>query len=233
MATIKPEINKVIEVSNELIVSVEEVGKWINLAQSAITMQYDLIKDLIVTATEIIENYTWISLRRKKIEAYYDLEDLFYSFCNGNEKLLLNRSPIIQITDIEKIEYLANNIWNEFDRGIPTIDGLYENTTEKIEKRDWATIYFDESVPYETRDNAYKVRVTYSIGYLPTETDTAAKIPTMFKTAIKKIVAFHYTNRGDCSSECNLNGYPVPCDVKGMLSQMSVSKTVIGGCYGC
>jgi len=231
MIQIKPNNNIITSISNALIVSVEDMGKWLNLAPSAITMQQDMLSELIVMATELVENYTWVNLRRKTIEAYYLLDcDCFCGLCNGFVELILNRSPLLSTDDITKIEYLSNNGWVEFDRGTMTISGLYENTTENIDIRNWGSIYFREPIEYQDRLNAYKVRVTYNSGFDPVDT-TAAKIPTLYKMAIKKIAAFHYTNRGDCASECSISGVPVPCDVKGMLAQKAISKTVMGGEY--
>lgn len=226
---IAPNITKQIIVSDTLIVSVAELGLWLNLSSSAITAHTDLITSLIVTATEVIEDYTWLSLRRKTFEAYYDLqESTFFSVLNHNEKLSLERSPIIDIADITKIEYLANDIWNVFDRGTMSIDGLYEKTSERIIQRDWASVYFIEQVPFEERINAYKIRITFLAGWDAAETETAFKIPEKLKTAIKMIAAFHHTNRGDCESKCSLNSYPVPCAAKGMIDQIAISNTVLG-----
>jgi hypothetical protein len=232
MYAISPNITKLTTVSQELIVSVNEIGTWKNLSPSAIIMHNDMLEELITTTTEIIEDYTWLSLRQKTFEAYYDLQScLFTQFIRGNLKLGLERSPILSTDNITKIEYLANDVWNEFDRGTMTIDGLYENVTEKLEQRQWASIRFRENVPFECRCNAYKIRVTFISGYSPTETDPALQIPSRLKTAIKKIVAFHYTYRGDCQSDCNLGGYPIPCDTKGVIDAISVKNSMLGGDY--
>ena len=229
---IEPNRNEIVEISQELIVSAHDIGHWLNLSPSSILANDDLITSLILTATEIVEKYIWVSLRRKTIEAYYYLNDYYFSMvCTGNEKLLLNRSPIINISDIEKIEYLANDIWNEFDRGLLASDGLYKNVTERIEKRGFASIYFIEPVTFESRENAYKIRVTYKIGYDPIEIGPAYKLPALYKNAIMTIVAFHFTNRGDCESECSLNGFPVPCAIKGQLDLVSLRNTIFGGSY--
>lgn len=217
-----PEINKIIEISNELIVSVNDCGIWINLSPSAITMQNDLIESLIKSTVEILEDYTWLSLRRTKFEAYYDIN------YESDSKLLIQRAPVIDITDIEKIEYLNNDQWVEFDRGAMTIDGLYDNTSERVELRQWASIYFKENINYQNRVNANNIKVTFTVGYDPLETDTTKKIPERIKTAIKEIVAFHYTNRGDCDSACNINGYAVPCLAKGLIDSISISKSIAG-----
>lgn len=232
MYAISPNITKMTEVSQELIVSAQEVGTWINLSPSAIVMQNDLLEGLIKTTTEIIEDYSWLSLRQKTFEAYYNLPSvLFYQFACGDLKLSLERSPILSLDNITKIEYLANDIWNEFDRGTMTIDGLYENVTERLEQRQWASIMFKESVPIEERCNAYKIRVTFTVGYDPIETNPVFKIPERIKLAIKQIVNFHYTYRGDCQSECDINGYPIPCQTKGIIDAISVKNSIVGTEY--
>lgn len=232
MYNISPNITKKIDVDETLIVSVEEIGKWLNLSPSVIIMQTDMLENLIKTTTEMIENYSWITLRQTEYEAYYDLQSIsFFNFLSGKLKLSLERSPIIDITDITKIEYLESNTWNEFNRGVMTINGLYENTTERQERLQWASVYFKESIPFQQRFNAYKVRITFTSGYDPLETDSTKKIPESIKTAIKMIVASMYTNRGDCDSSCNMNGYPVPCAAKSIIDLISPANAIIGGSY--
>lgn len=230
--SVSPNITKLIDVSQELIVSVEECGKWLNLSSSSILKNNDILESLIKSTTEIIEDYTWLSLRQKTFEAYYDLGNyLFTDFVNGNLKLNLERSPILELENITKIEYLDNDQWVEFDRGAMTIEGLYDNVTEKLEQRKWASIKFRENVPFQGRCNAYKIRNTFISGYDPVETDVSKKVPEVIKLAIKEIVAFHYTQRGDCATECTLDGFPVPCLTKGMLDQISIKGSVIGTTY--
>lgn len=227
-----PNITKLIDISPQLIISTNECGQWLNLSPSAILLEQVKIEQLIKMVTEIIEDYTWLSLRRKTYEAYFDLgENYFYDFINNNLQLELQRAPILRLTDITKIEYLQNDIWNELDRGTMTIDGLYENTTEKSIQRQWARVRFREKINYQERCNAYKIRITFVTGFDPVETEIAYKIPERLKFAIKDIVAYHYTNRGDCGNECSINGFGVPCTVKSMLDQISLSNTVLGTYY--
>lgn len=229
MYAISPERTIITNISSELIVSAEECGNWLNLSPSAIIKQTDLLEGLIKSVTEIVENYTWLSLRQTTFEALFDLQD---SIIINGLKLSLQRAPILELANITKIEYLNNsNTWTEFDRGTMTIEGLYENVTEKQEMRQWASIKFIEDVPFQDRCNAYKIRVTFIAGYDPIETEISLKIPETIKTAIKQIVAFYYTYRGDCASECSLDGNPVPCTAKGMLDQISIKNTIIGGSY--
>lgn len=218
---LEPKITKLITVNNELIVSVDDCGRWLNMSPAAIIAQADILESLIITATDVIESYSWLSLRQKTFEAYYE--------CLYNDTLLLNRSPVMSIGDIE---YLYNDNWVLLDKGVMTIDGLYENVTEKTERINYASIYLRNSINIEDRKNAYKIRVTYDSGYDINAVDEALKIPEKIKTAIKMIVAFYFVNRGDCESDCNLGGFKVPCAAKSIIDQFSISNIEIGGCHG-
>lgn len=74
MYSISPNITEKISIDETLIVTAEEAGKWLGLSPSAITMQTDMLESLIKTTTEMVENYSWITLRQTEYEAYYDLQ---------------------------------------------------------------------------------------------------------------------------------------------------------------
>lgn len=231
MNALSPLITEKTSIATDLIVSVNEMGLWLNLSASLITKYTTLITGLIKTAVENIEKYTWLSLRLTRYLAYYELPS-YHSFFEGNLKLTLERTPILELDDITKIEYLdSNDVWVEFSRGSEDATGLFKNVTEKLEQRQWTSIYFKEAIPFQDRVNAYKIRITFNAGWDVSETEEHLKIPETLKTAIKKIVAFHYINRGDCSSECDLNGWPIPCEVKGIIDLFSIANTVLGGVY--
>lgn len=231
---ISPNITRKTAIDETPIITPEEVGAWLNLSPSMVTMNTDLITQLIDTAVEIVEQYSWLNLRRTTYVAEFVMPyNYFYSFINGEYKLSLERSPIIDLADITSIEYLdTDGTYKTFDRGALTSEGLYDNTTEKKEQRGWASIYFREPVPFdEFRINAYKIRVTFISGFT-INTDITTDIPKALKTALLMIIASDYTNRGDCSDcNCDLNGYPVPCGAKSKIDLYSVSKTVLGGSY--
>lgn len=238
MNAISPNITKPIDIVTTPLITPEKAGKWLNLSAGMIILNKTILEDLIKTVTEVVSDYSWLNLRRTTYEAFYDLSSsLFSSFLGGSIKLSLERSPIIALADITKIEYLdTDGTWTEFDKGSVTISGLYENVTEKIEQRDWASVYFRESVPFdETRYNAYKIKITFISGYtIPTEpvTTPLTDLPSRLETAMLNIIAAYYTNRGDCSDcGCDLNGFPVPCDAKSMIDQLSIANTIVGGAY--
>lgn len=227
--TIQPLYIEKTEIEDNPIISDDEMGVWLNLSASAIRVHSELLIELIKSATELIEAYTWLTLRQTTYEAFFDIEnsDLFF---NGDLGLVLERSPILDLDNITKIEYLnSSGTWTEFDRGSKTISGLYENTTEIKTKNIWSTIYFIVNPDFDTRDFAYKVKVTFSAGWDKDADDESLKIPRSLKTALKMIVAYMYTNRGDCDSPCSINGTPVPCGAKMLLDKYSLALTALGG----
>ena len=232
MNGISPQITEKINIVETPIITPAEVGAWLNLSAGMVLKNTAMITDLIKTTTEVVENYSWLALRRTTYEAFFDLGySYFYSFIEGNFKLNLERAPILTLTDITKIEYLnENGVYVEFLKGTLTSEGLYENVTESKELRKWASIYFRESVPFDnTRINAYKIKVTFIAGYT-LDTSVLTDVPSAIKTAMLMIIASYYTNRGDCSDcGCDLNGYPVPCAAKGMIDQIAISQTVFAG----
>ena len=226
---ISPSYIEKTSIEDELIISVSDMGTWLNLSSSAITAHTDLLTELIKSATELTEAYTWLSIRETVYEAYFDIDD-WSSFLCGDLGLSLERSPILDLDNITKIEYLnSSGTWTEFDRGIKTIDGLYEYTTEIKTRNKWAVIYFISDPNYDTRDYAYKIRVTFSAGWNLEASDEALIIPRSLKVAIKMIVAYMYTNRGDCDSPCDINGIPVPCGAKMILDKYRLGLTQLGG----
>ena len=47
--------------------------------------------------------------------------------------MLIDKAPILDTDDITKIEFLNNNnVWEEYNKGTKTEDGLNENVTERL-----------------------------------------------------------------------------------------------------
>lgn len=231
MYTIDPVITQKIDIDETAILTPAEVGLWLNLPAGIITKNTTLIEDLIKTVTNVVSDYTWLRLQRTTFEAEFLLDYNYWGwFWTSNLALMLKRSPILVLADITKIEYLdeTTGTYLEFDRGVMTSAGLYENVTERKEQRGWASIYLDESIPYDsTRYNAYKIRVTFTAGFT-IDVDPVTDIPPALKTAMLQIIASYYTNRGDCDDRsCSLKGFPVPCSAKGILDQYSIARTVL------
>jgi hypothetical protein len=226
--TISPSYIEKTTIDDTLIISVSEMGAWLNLSASAIIAHTDLLTELINDAVELIEGYSWLSIRKTVYEAFFELDNWEFT---GDLGLSLERSPILDLDNITKIEYLnSSGTWTEFDRGTKTIDGLYDNTTEIKIRNKWAELYFKSDPDYDDRDKAYKVRVTFTAGWDTEATDEHLKIPRSLKTAIKMIAAYAYVNRGDCGdSKCEMNGVSVPCGAKTRVDRFSLSLTQLGG----
>ena len=240
MIKVSPNITLPISVVEAPILTPAEVGAWLNLPAGIITKNTALINGLILTTTQVVEKYTWLTLQRTTFEAFFDLSQTFFdSFIDGNLKLSLERSPILALADITKIEYLnSSGVYVEFDKGSLLSEGIYENVTEAKEQRQWASIYFKESVPFDDAEiNAYKIKVTFVSGFTTPGTPTPVAniitdVPQALKTAMLIIIASYYTNRGDCSDKgCSLNGYPVPCPAKSMIDQFGIASTILGSTY--
>lgn len=229
--SISPLTYKKILVDTDPIIPASEIANWLNLSASIAIANESLIDDITNGVTDVLEKHLWLCLKRTTFEAYYILDyNYFCSFFNGDLKLSIERAPIISLDDITKIEYLNDSdTWTEFDRGAEDIDGLYENTTEKFEQRQWASIYFIDAIPFQERYNAYKIRITFISGF--DSTDPVYFLPPGLKLAIKKMIAYNYTHRGDCGGACDINGMPVDCLVKGIIDYYSIARTVLGGSY--
>jgi hypothetical protein len=228
---IVPEITKIIEKDNRMLLTVSECVSWMLLSPSYETYHKTIIEDLIKMAQEITEKYTWLSLTPTIFEAYYDLKQAdFYSYFQGNQKLFIQRAPMFDEHDVIKIEYLNDNsIWTEFTAEFPeTAPGLYTNLSVKKEQRGWYSIYFVEAIQFNFRINAYKMRITFNAGY---DNDMPGReLPFAIKDCLKKIVAFNYTNRGDQISEVEtIGGIPIPPLVKATLDYYGIPGSVLGG----
>lgn len=152
-----------------LIVSVAEAVAWNNQTPTVATFQQALYSDLIKTARDIVEKYCWLDLTQSTYEAYFELQNIgFMSLFGSQIKLLLPRAPILQLSNILKVEYLDDTThqWTVFNPGAALgADGLYENETQRQEQRQWASIFFKNPPQFSVEVNAYKIRVTFTAGY--------------------------------------------------------------------
>jgi len=166
---IEPEIvNPIAKDKSTLVVSVADAVQWNNQTTGVAAFQASFYTHLINTAREIVESYIWRDLTQCTYQAYYDLArygifNMFYS----NLRLVMNRSPIFNINNIQLIEYLdSNGNWDTFAIGTAdTAPGLYANVTERMEKNQWASLYFVNPPAWVDTLNTYKARITFNCGY--------------------------------------------------------------------
>lgn len=213
-------------------VSVLECVQWQNQQNAVAAQQGALITDLILTAREMIEKYCWIDITPATYQALFDISPWgLEGIYSNNIRLVLQRAPIFSTANITLIEYLDDTgAWVTFDVGNAlSIAGLFDNVTERIEALQWATLYFNQAPMFDARTNAYKIRVTFFCGYdFSKNGDPLKAMPISLKTAIKKIVAWNYANRGDVIGGQNLFGFPVPDGTKALLDNFSVAVGTLG-----
>ena len=231
--TVKPNIvTKIAKDNTTLPISVSDFLLWNNQTSSVATMQGPMITNLIQTAREIVERYCWLDLTSTTYTSEYDITPWgLTGLYTNNMRLLLPRAPIFGMAAITQIQYLdITGIWNTFSYGSALgIDGLYSNVTMRQEKMNWASIYFTTAPAFDTtRINAYKIQVTFNTGFDFTGNLPLQALPFTLQTAIKNIVAFNYSNRGDVIGGENINGFPVPNGTKFLLDSYSVATSQLG-----
>lgn len=202
----------IISVDETPIVTAAEAGDWLNLSASMITAKTDMLNSLIKSAEEAIVNFTWLTLH----ETVYESQQIIDSW---GEWFTLERSPI---TAIGEVSFLNGDVYEAFDKGTTTADGLYPNITERITSRGWAEMKFINPPAIQDRTNAYRIKTRFTAGM---KSDTIDTVPEGIKTAIKMIVASYFTNRGDC--DCSIGGFPIPCAAFSILNPYSIQRTVL------
>lgn len=197
-----------------LLISTIDAGLWLNISPDAIIAFDSTLQNLIRQVTNIIENYTWYNLIQKTFISYYDERD----FIDNETKLMLDKSPIFNFTDISLIEYFnSNNQWTLFDWGNQIDEGLYENVLIQYENLDYLSIIIRQPLDFSTIPETHKIRITFKSGYNIVQNNN---IPEELKTAIKKIVAYNWTNRGDDTKQVHLiDGMPIPADALMIIEQ--------------
>ena len=159
-------VKKIYKDTTTQIVTVSDILTWQHQTAGVATLEGTLISGLITKAITNVEKYIWRDITQAVYQAYYDLNDI--SALASNLKLIIPRSPILDVLNIQKIEYLdVNGNWVNYDFGTALgIPGLYTNVTNRLEQRDWASIFFLSEPAYDqSRTNGYKMRVTFSCGY--------------------------------------------------------------------
>lgn len=159
-------VKKIYKDKTTQIVSVNDILTWQHQTSGVATLEGTLISGLITKARTDVENYIWRDITQAVYQAYFDISDI--SALAANLKLVLPRAPILDILNIQKIEYLdSTGSWVNFDFGTALgVPGLYTNVTNRLEERDWASVFFLKAPPYDqSKTNGYKIRVTFNCGY--------------------------------------------------------------------
>ena len=148
---------------------VSDFTAWNNQTVSVATQQGAMITSMIQTVRDMVENYCWIDLTNAVYTAEFDIAPWGFSGMYANDiRLVLPRGPIWSMQSIQSIQYLdSTGIWNTFAPGANLgIDGIDANMTARLERSNWASIYFASAPNFDaTRINAYKIQITFNAGY--------------------------------------------------------------------
>jgi hypothetical protein len=224
-----PSKTQLISTSTNLPISTSDVGEWLNISSDAVTARSSMLTSLINMSVDIFEKYTWYDILFKTYNLYYDIQ---YNTV-GTTKFIVNIAPIKDYTYIDKVYYLdASNTWIEIDKSDIDLNGISTNIDIRKELNGYMSVYIKKTFELSSEINTFKLKIVAKSGYdvsgSPTPNDV---IPEMIKIALRKIVAFHYTNRGDCGiSKPNTqyaiaSDYPVPQDAIGILNQYRIALT--------
>jgi len=221
MRLVKPSKTIMTSMNTDLPISVNDIGEWLNISTDAVLAHTNMLTDLINLSVDAFERYTWYDIA-------YKTYDLFYE--SYNNKLVVNLNPIKDFSNITNVYYMdSTNNWIEILKGSGE-NGAYENMDIR-KNSNYYTIYLKGSYPLTSEENVYKIKVTVNTGYNISGLNPVDKIPPMIKLALKKIAAYHYTERGDSQMSgkgmniAMVGEYPVPQDALGIMNQYSVAMT--------
>ena len=215
MKVLEPSKIELTSVSTTLPISAADVGLWLNMSPGAITARTTLFEELIQMAVTSFEKHTWHDVMYKTYDLY---------FKSYHDLLLLTVAPVKNFADVTNVYYLnESNTWTEIVKGTAISDGIY-STMDIRKSIFYMCLYLKDDFVLSDEQNSYKIKVTVKSGYKISGDAPLDVIPANIKLALKKIVAFHYTNRGDCVSNCSIGGIAIPCDALGLVNQYSIAN---------
>ncbi len=158
----EPEIIKLDNIIESLIVTIEEVGEWLNLGAEGTSFQSSMLEKLIKSAQRSIENDTWYDLNRKTYIASFDIDSI-----SAEDEFILKKAPIFLASDIIKLEYLnTNNVWTEIPKGNEiVVNEIYENLNIKKDIIGYTRIMLKKDYELSTEKGIYKFKITFVSGY--------------------------------------------------------------------
>jgi hypothetical protein len=157
---IEPERIELISISNSLVVTIEEVGEWLNLGSEGSSFQSSLLTNLIRSSQRVVENYLWYDLNLKSYIAYYEVDEI-------DDDFLIPKAPIFLGSDITKIEYLSvDNVWTEIEKGTAIVDNqIYDNINIKKDRRGYTRITLKNTYEINDEEGIYNFRISFNTGY--------------------------------------------------------------------
>lgn len=183
---------------NETPVSLEEAKDWCRVSTTA---DDTLITSLIDAAVDVAERYTnRVFIERTFVGKFIGLE---WSRFEINRFLQVRRAPFKSLTSITDSD--TNDLTSDFI--------LKENSA-------FSRLILDDSISLDTVP--YPLIVEFVAGY-----GAKADVPEGLKTAIKQLVCFMYSNKGDCGGDTCTNGKTsgIPQGIATMLNGYKILNT--------
>lgn len=207
------------------VVSTAELAAWLRMPSGQASVEATLLATYISMATEIVENYTWLTLRETTFVTY---------FAEVYPYVYLEATPILGPTSITSIKYLYENgtdiEYATYALGTYQSSGSYANLDMKLTPLKQAFLYLNntDSLVVPDKPNQYNMQITYKAGYQYDAETSAYIMPQSLKTAILMLAAKYYTDRGDCIGCVSAEGCLMPGSVKMLLDMYSLRNATLG-----
>lgn len=183
--------------ASELPVTLAEAKAWCVIEHA---LDDTLIDALIKSATEIAEKFT----NRVFVERTFkgQFAHLQCSKFEIGPFVEPRRASLKSITSVQIL-----------------VDSVLEDVTDYKEKPEssFSRLIFTDSLP-SGDDVPYPLEVVFVAGY-----GAASVVPEAIKTAIKELVCFMYTHKGDCDIKCDENN--IPTGAKSILKKYRIINT--------
>jgi uncharacterized phiE125 gp8 family phage protein len=178
-------------------VSLEEAKLFLRITSTA---EDALISAYIEAATSQLETYTRRTFVTTEFRGEYDAVQV--SGQEAHPFVTLYRSPV---ASIESVQVSNNGVYYDADYQLKLQSGF-----SRVLLGDSETSVLDSS--------PFPLRVDYTAGYGGPD-----DVPQAIKTAILMYVNHLYSNRGDCTPECNAG--MMPNEIKALLGPYRIIQT--------
>jgi hypothetical protein len=216
---------KITTAPTHTIISDDELGAYLRIPSAAITVESDILTANIELATEIVENYTWLTLRETTFTGYFSH---IYPY------LQIDTAPITDVANILGVSYLYDDgtdiDYATYALGDSYSTGSYANLDIKLTELGFANLTLKnlEDLNIKSLVNQYPITVSYKAGYAYDSENSKYLLPQSLRMAILQLASKYYTDRGDCVGCVSANGYLMPPSVKTILDSYSLQTIAMG-----
>lgn len=205
------------------VVTAQELAAWLKLPNGIIEAETPMLEAQIAVATEIVENYTWLTLRETTFNE---------CFPEKYQYLHLEKAPITAMSSITEIRYLDSDYaYSVYPLGAAQSGGSYANLDIRLSELGQAYLNLHKmgEVVFASTTTQYPIKVQYKAGY-PYDGGTDKYIlPQSLRSAILMLASKYYTDRGDCIGCVMAGGCLMPAAVKVLLDGYALRNIALGG----